>query len=545
MTEALPAKVVDALEKLPDDVLTHLQFTVPWQYDMDTSTGYKDADGFDLSPGKLEVLDNRTDTQEECWNRFHTNPQFNTAVRNITGRLTGWGFGTWCDVPDIQEIIEEIELDPRNRLYNFWPKYVARSVIEGELFLALTVHRDGFVEVDFYDPGVIEDSEVEDGIIYHTDKRTMPLVYCVDAENDADRYQIPSIFLAYYPELINNARKTDGFYRKRLNSSHSRSKKYTKTRGFYRFMIGWDRGFLTRRNIGYLRTVIEWLNHYENLKKYEIDHKKSAGAYLWIITMEDPKAFRAWLSLTDEQRRKTGIAAKKTPGSTLVLPPGMDAKAVFPNLPRISDQDTDIMQMITSGLNEPEDVTTGQSKGTFASVKASRGPMSDRISDEVAYFERFLRYDFWGAVFYLRAAVGAMKSTYSIRECVGFKNQEPQFRNVKKKPERIIEINFPISEVTDAESRASAYMGVKHGSVVDTLGIPPSEVARRLGVTNYRKMRMDKATEEDRFPELISTLDIESVQESIEAEPSPKKAKKPKKPSDNKKNKQSLYIPEE
>jgi hypothetical protein len=61
------------------------------------------------------------------------------------------------------------------------------------------------------------------------------------------------------------------------------------------------------------------LNYYENLKKYEIDHKKSAGAYLWIVTMEDPRAFRAWLALTDEQKRKTGIAAKKTPGSTLVL----------------------------------------------------------------------------------------------------------------------------------------------------------------------------------------------------------------------------------
>ncbi|MGW8177737.1 MAG: hypothetical protein ACWGQW_02915 [bacterium] len=540
MTEALDSKVINALEKLPDDVLTHLQFTVPWQYDTDTSTRYVDADGFEYTTGKLEVLEKRTEMQEECWNRFHTNPQFNTAVRNITGRLTGWGFGTWCDVPEIQEIVEEIEYDPRNRLYNFWPKYVARAVIEGELFLALTVHRDGFVEVDFYDPGAIEDSEVDDGIIYHTDKRTMPLVYCIDAENEDDRYQIPSIFLAYYPELINNARAQQGFYRKRLNSSHSRSKAYNKLRGFYRFMIGWDRGFVTRRNIGYLRTVIEWLNHYENLKKYEIDHKKSAGAYLWIITMEDPKAFRAWLSLTDEQRRKTGIAAKKTPGSTLVLPPGMDAKSIFPNLPRISDSDTDIMQMITSGLNEPEDITTGTSRGTFASIKASRGPMSDRISDEVAYFERFLRYDFWGAVFYLRSAVGAMKRTYSIRECIGFKNQEPQFKNIQKPPERIIEINFPISEVTDAQTRASAYMGVKHGSVIDTLGIPPSEVAKRLGVTNYQKMRLQKATEEDKFPELISTLDMESVQETMEAEPGPNRAKKP-----DKKPKTKMYVPEE
>jgi hypothetical protein len=535
-------KIAEALEEIPDDVLTHLQFTMPWQYE-DDSAGYKDEDGFPLK-GKLDVLEKREEAQELCWNKFHENPQLNTAVRNTAGRLTGWGFGIWSDIEEIQKVIDETELDPRNRLYSFWPKYVSRAIIEGELFLGLTVHRTGFVEVDFFDPSAIADSEVDDGIIYHPDKPTLPLVYCIEGANHEEKYQIPSIFLAYYPELIKIAKDQDGFYRKRINDSASRSKKYKSLGGFMRFMIGWDRGFLTRRNIGYLRTVIQWLNYYENLKKYEIDHKKSAGAYLWIVTMEDPRAFRAWLALTDEQKRKTGIAAKKTPGSTLVLPPGMDAKAVFPNLPRISESDTDIMQMITSGLNEPEDITTGSSKGTFASIKASRGPMSDRISDEVAYFERFLRYDFWGAVFYLRAAVGEMRSTYGVRECVGFKDQEPIFRNVQRRPERIIEINFPTSEVIDAESRARAYLGVKHGSTVDTLGLPPSEVARKLGVTNYGKMRLIKATEEDKFPELISTLDMESVQESLEAEPSPKKAKKPKKPTDSK-TKQAMFIPEE
>ena len=536
-----PIKLAEALEEIPDEVLTHLQFSMPWQYE-DDSAGYADEDGFPLK-GKLDVLEKREEAQELCWNKFHENPQLNTAVRNTAGRLTGWGFGVWSDIEEIQKIIEETELDPRNRLYSFWPKYVSRAIIEGELFLGLTVHRNGFVEVDFFDPSSIADSEVDDGIIYHPDKTTMPLVYCIEGANHEEKYQIPSIFLAYYPELINVAKKQDGFYRKRINDSASRSKKYKALGGFYRFMIGWDRGFLTRRNIGYLRTVIQWLNYYENLKKYEIDHKKSAGAYLWIVTMEDPRAFRAWLALTDEQKRKTGIAAKKTPGSTLVLPPGMDAKAVFPNLPRISDSDTDIMQMITSGLNEPEDITTGQSKGTFASIKASRGPMSDRISDEVAYFERFLRYDFWGAIFHLRASVGEMRATYGVKQAIGFKDQEPIFRNVQKRPERIIEINFPTSEVIDAESRARAYLGVKHGSTVDTLGLPPSEVARRLGVTNYGKMRLVKATEEDKYPELISTLDMESVQERLEAEPSPKKVKTPvKKKSEQK---QAMFIPKE
>lgn len=527
--ESSNQKVISALEKLPDDVLTHLQFSVPWQYDADTTNQYRDADGFTYVSSDGEVMAKREELQQVCWNKFHTNPQMNTSVRNITGRLTGLGFETCCDEWEVQEVINTIELDPRNRLYNFWPKFVGRAIIEGELFLCLTVHRDGFVEVDYYDPMVITDPDVEHGIAFHPRKTTMPLVYCIEGEDGDEGDQIPSIYCAFYPELMTEARKIQGITQKRLNRSRSRSKSYGKLRGYYRFMVAWDRSFITHRNVGYLRTTIEWLNHYENLKKYEIDHKKSAGAYLWTIEMEDVKAFRTWLSLTDEQRRKTGIARKKVPGSTLILPPGMKLQAVTPRLPKISEEDTDIMQMITSGLNEPEDVTLGSSRSPFASVKASRGPMSDRISDEVAYFSRFMRWDFWRSIFYLRYAVGQMPRYYNVREAIDFKSQEPVFKNVKRTPEELIEVNFPVSEVIDAEARARAYLGVKHGSVYDTLGIPASTIATKLGIHNYRRMRLLKATEDEKFPELLMTIDQESMQEQREAEPSPSKTRRPAK----------------
>jgi hypothetical protein len=259
--------------------------------------------------------------------------------------------------------------------------------------------------------------------------------------------------------------------------------------------------------------VLEWLNYYENLKKYEIDHKKSSGSYVWVVTITDPKAYRLWVSLSAEEKRKTGIMAKKTPGGTLVLPMGMELKAINPQLPRISDSDTDILHMVTGGLNEPEDVTSGQSKGTFASVKASRGPMSDRMSDEIAYFERFLRYDFYRAVFFLRSAVTSFPSTFKRREAVDFKNKKAKFKDIERKPHELIEIAFPVSEVNDAETRAKAYLGVKHGSVYDTLGVSNKTIAEKLGIGNYRRERLQQATEEDRYPELIPTEDAESAQE--------------------------------
>jgi hypothetical protein len=176
--------------------------------------------------------------------------------------------------------------------------------------------------------------------------------------------------------------------------SGKQAPKFEKLGGFNQFVVFWDKGFITRRAASYLRAIILWCNYYENLKIYEIEHKKSSGAYLWMFEFEDIKAFRQWVSMSDEERARTGIMAKKVRGGTLLLPPGVKPHVKNPQLPNISDSDSDIREMITSGLNEAADVTTGTASGTFASIKATRGPMGDRISDEVAYFERFLRFDF-------------------------------------------------------------------------------------------------------------------------------------------------------
>jgi hypothetical protein len=523
----------DLISSMSDEELSKVSFSVPWQYS--ASNNYNDPDGFEEDVRSTPA--SRKDVQAECWNKSIENPQINTHVRGMMGRTNGFGFEVTSEVPKIQEAIEEIELDHRNRLYNYYSKFTARAHIEGELFLNLTPHLDGFVEVDFIDP-VDVDGSADDGIIYHPTKTTMPLFYFIKGK------LVPSIFIARYPELVDVA-KQDKNFSSSLISDVVAGGKYKKLGGFKRFVISWDRSFLTKRNTSHLRTTLKWLNHYENLKLYEIDHKKSSGAYVWVVTIEDIKTFRLWASLTDEQRRATGIAAKKTPGSTLVLPPGMKLEARNPQLPKISDSDTDILAMISSGLNEPTDVTMGSSNSPFASVKASRGPMSDRVSDEISYYEKFLRYDFWGSIFFLKSKLSDFPSTFKVREAQGFKkiepgsekDPEPIFEYVQKKPEQLIEINFPTSEVVDAETRARAYLGVKHGSIVDTLGIPASEVAKRLGFGNYGRLRLRYETEKLKYPELLPTIDAESLQESTEAEPARSTAKAQKGASSGEKSK--------
>jgi hypothetical protein len=517
------------LMEMPDEVLTHMQFSVPWQYDVAEGT-YPDPDGFISAPSwsKEDQKTTRDKLQKECWNKFNRNPQINTATRGLVGRLTGWGFETSSEITEIDELIEEIELDPRNRLYNFWPKYVGRSMIEGELFLLLTCHfKDAFIEVDYIDPVLINDGgDDNSGIIFHPNKTLMPLLYILN-DGEGEKMQIPSIFCAYYPELIEIAAKNKDFSRKLLKNSYSGRKIFKPFNGYFRFIVAWDRGFMTKRAISYMRTTLEWLNHYENLKKYEIDHKKSSGAYLWVFSFEEPRAFKAWLALSDEDRRKTGIGAKKTPGGSLVLPPGVTVSVQNPNLTRISEEDTDILDMIASGLNEPEDILMNRSRGTYASMKASRGPYNDRTSDDMAYFERFLQFDFWDAIFFLRSKMDSeFRYIHKVKEAVKFgEDGEPVFRNRKRKASQLIDVTFPTSESLDYESRARGLMGVKHGPITDSLGIPYSEAAKRMGFGSYGRQRLRFATEKEKYPELIYSVDAESLQESVEAEPSVAKRK--------------------
>jgi len=532
-------QLLQAIDAIPDDVLSYLTFkmSVPWQYE-DMEGGYVDPDkGFstlDSGSQKGEDVATIKKLQQACWIKFNRNPQMNTAVRGQVGRMVGMGFGVSSEYIDIDDLIREITLDPRNRLLQQWPKFVGRSNIDGELFLCLTLHTDGFIEIDFIDPSNLDGGDDGTGIIFHPQKSNFPLFYRIQQQDEAKEYVlIPSINIALYPELTAIAKKSNHWADKEVALSRSNKPAYKAFSGFYRFIVAWDKGWMVRRAVSHLRTTLEWLNYYEDLKKYEIDHKKSAGAYVWCFKIVDPKAFKVWLKLSDEDKRKTAPFAKKTPGASLVLPPGMELEVLSPKLTSISDEDTDILHMSTSGLNESEDMTMGANKGTYASIKATRAPMTDRISDELAYFGRWLRHDFWHGIFYITSKIRKdFKYWREIEECVGFKEVkrkkddpeiddyrpklEPKMAKRKRRVDELLEIDWPTSEMTDYEARAKGLLGTKHGPLSETIGVPNSEIAKKMGFEAYGSHRLRKATEDMKYPKLVYSLDAESLQEKSE-----------------------------
>jgi hypothetical protein len=521
-----------AIADLPDEMVQHLSFALnPRSTIIGESIGGNkpdtDEDGFPLLSGLTDYTSFHV-LQQQCWSKFVRNPQINSYVRDYAGNLTGFGFETSSHVIEINDVIEMISEDPRNDLIINMTKYVARAEIEGELFLPLTLHRDGFVEIDFADPSSLRGGgDRNSGIIFHPKKPTMPLLYLfeVATAHGAEIHAYPSIYMAYYPKLWGQVSRHKSLKGKRIVYPSKSGRPYSKLGGFCSFVVSWDKGYLTPRNVSHIRTTLEWLQFYEDLKKYEIDHKKSSGAYLWVITFDDIKAFRTWLAMSDTERAACGLMEAKTPGGTLMVPPGTKVECMNPQLASISGTDTDILRMVVSGLNRPEDMVTGVSSGsTFAGIKATRGPQADRTRDEIAYFDRFLLFGLWRAIFFLHSAATGFPETFRRKEVIDFDDKkEPVTRWVKKLPHKLISIGFPTSEISDTESTAKGLMGVKHGSVVDTLGIPKENVARRMGFSGYRRLRCLAAEEDMSLPELISTEDDDSVQEK---KLEPKKSKK-------------------
>lgn len=515
-----------AIDSLTQDQLYAVaQTSVNWM--TGTSSPGVDEDGFALTSGDYGLdgsLKNFTKLQKACWDKFVENPQINSHVRDVQGCLTGYGFNTESDIDEVQDFVEEIEDDPRNNLHVRMGQYVARSEIEGELFLSLTLHETGFVEIDFLDPSLIcSGGSSTNGIYFHENKSHFPLAYRFEKPNNdgtsKETIFLPSINLAYFPEMKAHAEKlirkdtSKGLYGK---SSH---RKYKDIGGMKTFVVEWDRGFLTVRNSSYLKTTLIWLNHYESLKRWEIDHKKSAGSYLWVAKITDDKAYRTWLKLTKEQKEDTGLFAKKVPGGTIVLPPGIDLECKNPNLSSISGQDTDIMHMVTSGLNRPEDMVTGASSSTSKSgISATRGVQSDRTQDQIANFERFLQYHFWRGILHLAASAGKIKSEYKVKEAVNFKDQEPVFKDKTKPAYKLISFEFPQSEISDLESKSRALLGVKHGPVSESLGIPHSAIAKRLGFGSYKKRRLAHSTEEEIYPKTQLAIAIDAAEESAQSQ---------------------------
>lgn len=508
------------LEKLSDGTLDRVMAAVPWQGEQDSggilpNKKTVDEDGFPIGGfGMDESYSGYAQIQEFCWQKFKRNGFVYTSTMDTLGRMVGNGFMQSSIYAKCNEFMEDVWEDPRNMLVMHFSKYIARSLIQGELFMVLSVHENGFVEVDFISPTQIAGFTDGSGILMAENKPMFPLMYAIKpSASTVETKFIPDINLAYYPELWTQIRKNKDIAMTDILGKDT-NKAFRNIGNYTKFIVRWDQGFVTKRNVGGVRATLKWLEKYEQLKDWEIDHKRSSGAYLWTIEVKDRQSFRLWLAMSDEERKKTGIMAPKVPGGTLFLPPGFKLECHNPKLSSISDQDTDILKLISAGLNVPEDVMTGSSSGsTYGGVKMSRGPVTDRIQDHIINLDRWLIHGFWRGVLWLHSQVNGLPWEYSTKVVYKFDSDgKAKLKTKKLQMHKTISITHPVSASVDLESTARALLGVKHGPVSEQLGIPKSAIAKALGFSDYNKARLAYATEEATLPALPLSNQLEQLQ---------------------------------
>jgi len=485
------------IDEFAPEIIDQLALTNrPWTT-QPTNTLY-DEDGFPINPNKHKETQSLQQLQASCWEKVQNSPHLSGYVNDTAGKICGNGFSIDAFDQRIQTVVDEILTDPRNDFILNTPMYISRHLIEGELFLPMTIHPDAFCEIDFIDPAYIKGgSEDNTGIISHPTKPQVRLAYIIERP-DKKPITIPSTYLLHYPNAIKLIPKQ---YRDRIPTTTNR--KYKKINNIANYMIEWKRGYVTKRNLSQIKSTLEWLNYYELMKKIEVDYKRSATSYLWVVKFEDKAAFRLWMSMTEEEQRRTGLMAQKSPGGQLILPPGMTISCEAPRLSTITDEDRDLLHFVTAGLGVDASTLTGDyNANTYASAKMARTPLSDRISAYATYFERFIKYELFRSVFIAKNIINGTKIDYKVKQVVKFLDKEPRSRNVIKKAWELIDVSFPLDDVADLEAKAKAFLGSKHGSLPDTLGISKETIAKRLGFGAYAKEVYKYWSEKEYMPDL-------------------------------------------
>ena len=494
------------------------------------SSGLLDGDGVPIdSPGGLASfltsggLATRDDANwkelhDEVWRQYEESPFVGTSVRDTVGFLTGQGFNISSPEEDIDDLIYDTDHHFANKLYRRHKTYATQRCVSGELHLILTVNPlarggKGLVEVDWADPNEIT------GIRFHPHKTRMPLLYSLG--EGANTQLVPSIDIIHDPGLIDAAMDencpvygTCEFNPEVLAGQKSDHPKLKPLGGYRRFVVEWEGSSLTHRELGTLRSVIVWSNFYTLLKLIEIDHKRAMSSFVWNLQFTDKESFETYMELSPTQRDQMGLEKPKKVGATVISPPGSEMKAISPQLPSLSGQDTDIKEAMVGGLNQPSDAVTGTSDGTYASVKASRGPWGARMQDVQAEFRSFLVNDVYGNILTIHRKAFRMKKRHMGLKAVKFDgDKKPILKLRPLRMDDLILVDLPLFDAGDFEKMVKAWLGSKHAGAAGALGISNAYVARQIGIQNYVQERMGFETERESYPPLAKTLNQEAVQE--------------------------------
>lgn len=489
--------------------------------------GEANKDGKGKSPNWREL-------QKKCWELYRTFGPISAAVNSKADYTTGYGFSVYSPVLDIRLWLHDAFYSYRNRLYASLTGWTIRMLAEGELFLLLVFDEEGKATVRVFEPERIGKGSKNDGLLTNPDDVTHTLFYEYFYTRQ-DSELIPDISIAFNPEILKtvNLKGIEGYEEAKTTRSKGAGNKFKNVGGFRRFIIHWKN--LTgiheyKRDLSVISTVLEAIHLYWNAIKWQLDHKKAQCAYTNVVGFQDSPqgriAYSLWKSLSEAERKATGLTGALTPGSTVFLLPGMTFEVKAPQLAKLEGENQDLINVAGAGVRSPQDLFQGQASGsTYASLKASRSPLEVEIKNTQYKLRNFLLYEFLRACFLVASRVGSFPETFKKEDVAEFKDGNPVFKTIDVDPIEMVELTFPEITFEDKlEGVAGAYLGSKHTGI-RSIGISDKRIAEKMGIGDLARQRAERALEERTYGVKDSVLQETGV---VPAGPSPAIPSQPK-----------------
>jgi len=493
---------------------TYSQFmaTSNWQSSRDVANVYfaenplAEIIGAAVKDGKGKSA-NWRELQKKCWELYRGFGPISSAVNSKADYTTGHGFSIYSSNLEIRTWLKDFIYSYRNRLYAALNGWLIRMLAEGELFVLLIFDEEGRATVRLLEPDRIGKGASKDGILTNPNDVTQTLFY----EHYYDRQSselIPDVSILLNPDvMLPIVKDVEGYVESKTERSRGTGGKFKKIGGYNRFILHWKN--LTgiheyKRDMSVISTVLEAVNLYWNAIKWQLDHKKAQCAYTNVIKFSDSPqgriAYGLWKSLTEAERKATGLEGALSPGSTIFLLPGMEYDVQSPQLSKLEGENQDLLNVAGAGMKSPQDMFQGQSAGaTHASLRASRSPLEMEIKNVQYKLHNFLVYEVFRACFHVSSMFGKLAPTFKKEEVEEFREGIPKFAQVDVEPIELVEITFPeISFEGKPEGQASAYLGSKH-SGLRSLGISDKKIAEKMGIGDLERQRAQRALEEKQY----------------------------------------------
>jgi hypothetical protein len=483
---------------------------------------------------------NWRELQDQSYKYSKTFGPLRSMITQKSQMAAGKGFGFFSPILDVNEFLKDLFLSPRNRLDRKMVGIMQSMKSVVECFLLISLDETGSATVRPLDEKRIGQGKAH-GLVTDPDDVTATMFYLYRGGVGQKPEFIPDARFIYEPEEILKIRMdrlkkstTTNFDEKQIAESTLKPKLKGIFGGYRRFILHWknlDGIDHILRDTSSVATTLEWINLYVHAMKWELDYKRALSSFVIVMgfesTPEGRVAAAKWLKMTDAERERTGLTKPLSPGSRVWLIPGMTLEIKAPQLPRLSQENQDLINMAGSGARMPTDIWSGHSSNTnFAALKLSRAPLSQEIEYDQYALEMFLRRDLVFACGVAKIKVGGGKftgiasladptgkgqeytlmPTYPMQWVSAMSKGKPTFQtvNVEFWHESVMSFEFPIISLEgDVGAEANMLMGSKHTGALG-LKISQSSVAKRLTGGNLDKEVRKRAIEDETYGEPVS-----------------------------------------